>query len=144
MTYLFQEEQKAQREAELENLAKNDYVFESDASYDLLCTGPAMRRERPDNVPALTLNGLPEYVTSSEEEEGEWESGNQQNNQAQASSNPTELGIPLLQNQNAVGSSIAGQTGSSMMMPMKKTQNGILPMVNSQQLMTANNVALQQ
>lgn len=27
---------------------------------------------------------------------------------------------------------------------MKKAQNGILPMVNSQQLMTANNVAIQQ
>ena len=32
-----------------------------------------MRRERPDNVPALTLMGLPEYVTSSEEEESEGE-----------------------------------------------------------------------
>ena len=33
--------------------------------------GPAIYPDRPDNVPALTLNGLPEYVTSSEEgEEG--------------------------------------------------------------------------
>ena len=31
--------------------------------------GPALKRERPDNVPALTLNGLPGYVTSSDEED---------------------------------------------------------------------------
>jgi len=36
--------------------------------------GPALKRERPDDVPALTLTGLPGYVTSSDEEdEGEWE-----------------------------------------------------------------------
>ena len=35
-------------------------------------TGPALKRERPEEVPALTLTGLPGYVTSSdEEEEGE-------------------------------------------------------------------------
>lgn len=32
-----------------------------------------MRRKRPENVPELSFTGLPEYVTTSEEEEGETE-----------------------------------------------------------------------
>ena len=47
----------------------NEFSFQTDASYELLVQGPALRRKRPDNVPELTLEGLPEYVTSSEEEE---------------------------------------------------------------------------
>jgi len=39
--------------------------------------GPALRRARPDEVPALSLRGLPEYVTSSDEEDGEYDSTNQ-------------------------------------------------------------------
>ena len=42
-----------------------------------MVSGPALKRERPENVPPLTLTGLPEYVTSSEEED-ESEVDNQQ------------------------------------------------------------------
>lgn len=35
--------------------------------------GPAIQVPRPENVPALTLTGLPEYITSSDEDE-EYES----------------------------------------------------------------------
>ena len=65
------EEKKAQREAELEKQALNEFSFQTDASYELMVEGPALKRERPDNVPALTLNGLPGYVTSSEEGDGD-------------------------------------------------------------------------
>jgi len=75
--FLLAEEKKAAREAELEKQAINEFSFTSDASYDLLCEGPALRRARPDEVPALSLRGLPEYVTSSEEEDGEWDSAQQ-------------------------------------------------------------------
>ena len=80
--FLQAEEKKAQREAELEKQALNEFSFDSDASYALLCVGPALKRKRPEDVPALTLNGLPEYVTSSDEdEEGELDSGNLNNQQ---------------------------------------------------------------
>ena len=49
----------------------NEFSFASDASYEPLGTGPELKRARPDFVPALTLNGLPEYVTTSEEEDGD-------------------------------------------------------------------------
>lgn len=49
----------------------NEFSFQTDASYELMVSGPALRRERPENVPALSLTGLPEYVTSSEEEESD-------------------------------------------------------------------------
>ena len=52
----------------------NEFSFQTDASYELMVDGPALRRERPDNVPALSLNGLPGYVTSSEEGDDEWDS----------------------------------------------------------------------
>ena len=42
-----------------------------------MVSGPALRRERPDNVPALTLNGLPGYVTSSDEGD-DWDSAAEQ------------------------------------------------------------------
>jgi len=35
--------------------------------------GPAMKPPKPENIPGLTLTGLPEYVTSSEEGD-EWDS----------------------------------------------------------------------
>ena len=47
--------------------------------------GPAMKRQRPENVPALTLNDLPGYVTSSEEE-GEGEGGNDEEQEQEKSS----------------------------------------------------------
>ena len=67
--FLLAEEQKAQREAELERQAMNEFSFNSDASYELLVSGPALRRDRPDNVPPLSFRGLPEYETTTEEEE---------------------------------------------------------------------------
>jgi len=67
--FLLAKENEAQKEAELERQAQNEFSFQTDASYDLLVEGPALRRTRPDNVPELTLHGLAEYVTSSEEEE---------------------------------------------------------------------------
>ena len=67
--FLLAKEKEAEKEAELEKLAINEFSFQTDASYELLVQGPALRRKRPDNVPELTLEGLPEYVTSSEEEE---------------------------------------------------------------------------
>ena len=36
-----------------------------------MCQGPQMRPNRPDTVPSLDLEGLPEYVTTSEEEDNE-------------------------------------------------------------------------
>ena len=65
--FLVAEEKKIQREAELEKQALNEFSFHTDASYELLVDCPALKRERPDNVPELQLEGLPEYVTSSEE-----------------------------------------------------------------------------
>ena len=61
----------------------NEFSFQTDASYELLVSGPALKRERPENVPPLEFNGLPEYVTSSEEGEtdAEWDSGQQQQQQ---------------------------------------------------------------
>mmetsp|Transcript_13096 Transcript_13096/g.16691 ORF Transcript_13096/g.16691 Transcript_13096/m.16691 type:complete len:112 (+) Transcript_13096:135-470(+) len=69
--FLLAEERKVQHEAELDKQAMHEFSFRSDASYDPLVIGPALKRARPDNVPELTLNGLPEYVTTSEEEDGD-------------------------------------------------------------------------
>ncbi len=49
--------------------SKNHYSFHSDDSYDLLCTGPNIIKKRPSNVPPLNLYGLPEYESSSDEED---------------------------------------------------------------------------
>ena len=49
----------------------NEFSFATDASYDLLVDGPAIRPERPLNVPELSLNGLLGYVTSSDEDADE-------------------------------------------------------------------------
>ena len=83
--FLQEEQKKAQKEAELEKQALNEFSFATDASYDLLVDGPAMKRQRPENVPALTLNDLPGYVTSSEEE-GEGEGGNDEEQEQEKSS----------------------------------------------------------
>lgn len=71
--FLLAEERKAQREAELEQEALNEFSFQTDASYELMVQGPALKRDRPENVPELTLTGLPGYVTTSDEEEEEGE-----------------------------------------------------------------------
>jgi hypothetical protein len=49
--------------------AKDNYSFNFDDSYELLVTGPNLRNKRPSFVPPLNLYGLPEYETSSDEEE---------------------------------------------------------------------------
>jgi hypothetical protein len=51
------------------NDSKNYYSFRSDDSFDLLCTGPNITKKRPSNVPPLNLYGLPEYESSSDEED---------------------------------------------------------------------------
>ena len=65
--FLLDEQKRVEKEAELERQALNEFSFATDASYDLLVDGPALKRERPQNVPELSLNGLPGYVSSSEE-----------------------------------------------------------------------------
>ena len=82
--FLQEEQRKAQKEAELEKQALNEFSFATDASYDLLVDGPAMKRQRPENVPALSLNELPGYVTSSEDEgEGEGDNNEEQEKNSQ-------------------------------------------------------------
>ena len=51
------------------NDSKNYYSFRTDDSFDLLCTGPNITKKRPANVPPLNLYGLPEYESSSDEED---------------------------------------------------------------------------
>ena len=70
--FLLNEEKNALKEAELERQALNEFSFHTDASYELLVSGPALKRDRPQNVPELVFTDLPEYITSSEEGD-EWE-----------------------------------------------------------------------
>ena len=65
--FLRKKEEEAARE-EQEN-AKVEISFYSDDSFALLVNGPAIKPPKPQNVPDLCLNGLPEYETSSEEED---------------------------------------------------------------------------
>jgi hypothetical protein len=45
--------------------------FDSQGSYSLICEGPMLHPNRPDNVPKLNLVTIPDYITSSDEgEEG--------------------------------------------------------------------------
>ena len=69
--FIREEENKVLKEAELEKQTLNEFSFATDASYDLLVDGPAIRPERPLNVPELSLNGLLGYVTSSDEDADE-------------------------------------------------------------------------
>lgn len=46
-----------------------EFSFHSDDSFGLLVTGLQIRPKKPDVVPMLDLNCLPEYVTSSEEDD---------------------------------------------------------------------------
>lgn len=69
--FLMQKEQEAAREAELD--AQNQFSFNESDSYDLMTTGPALRPEKPDLVPELNFEGLPEYITTSEE--GDYQPG---------------------------------------------------------------------
>ena len=47
--------------------ALNEFSFYSDDSFEILVDTPQIRPPKPDIVPYLDLDGLPEYVTSSEE-----------------------------------------------------------------------------
>lgn len=49
--------------------SKDYYSFNSDDSYDILVRGPPKAQKRPPFVPPLNLYGLPEYETSSDEED---------------------------------------------------------------------------
>lgn len=43
------------------------FSFGSDDSFELLPTGPLLLKRRPTIVPALNLEGLPDYESSSDE-----------------------------------------------------------------------------
>lgn len=47
------------------------FSFYSDDSYELIDAGPdpATLKKKPENVPSLNLNNLPEYESSSDEED---------------------------------------------------------------------------
>ena len=69
--FLLAEERKAAFEAELDRQAAIEFSWRTDASYEPLVVGFALRRKRPDNVPELALHGLPGYVTTSDEDEND-------------------------------------------------------------------------
>ena len=69
--YLFELEQKAAEEAELDRQVANEFSWRSDASYELLVNGPPLQPKKPDLIPELAFKGLPEYETTSEEEDDE-------------------------------------------------------------------------
>jgi len=49
--------------------SKNYYSFRTEDSFELLCTGPNITKKRPSIVPPLNLYGLPEYESSSDEDD---------------------------------------------------------------------------
>ena len=55
--------------------------------------GLALKRDRPDIVPALTLNNLPEYETTSEEEEdaADQDANNEPNGEELKASNEVQM-----------------------------------------------------
>jgi hypothetical protein len=67
--FLLQKEMEAKREEE-EN-ARIDFSFHTDDSFVNLVEGPIIRPSKPEQVPNLDLHGLPEYLTSSDEDDGE-------------------------------------------------------------------------
>jgi hypothetical protein len=64
--FLIQKEKEQMLEDELN--AQVDFSFNSDDSFEPIVSGPQMRPKKPACVPYLNLDGLPEYVTSSDEE----------------------------------------------------------------------------
>lgn len=62
------EEQMHGEEPDKEDI-KNLFSFRSDDSYERLTTGPILVKKRPNFVPKLNLVGLPEYESSSDEED---------------------------------------------------------------------------
>ncbi len=65
--FLIQKEKDQQMEDELN--AQVDFSFYSDDSFEPIISGPQMRPQKPHFVPMLNLDGLPEYVSSSEEDQ---------------------------------------------------------------------------
>ena len=62
----------ASEDLETKNERGDDYIsFDGEASFDPLPNTNEKKehKEKPENVPALNLEGLPEYVTTSEEED---------------------------------------------------------------------------
>ena len=58
------------------------FSFHTDDSFEPICDGPMMKPIKPDCVPILNLDDLPEYETSSEEDDednGHTESRNESN-----------------------------------------------------------------
>ena len=81
--FLLQQEKEAAKEEELEKEAANQFSFNVSDSYELLVDGPALKPQKPGVIPDLCLNGLPEYVTSSEEDDESGTHDIQQSHQAQ-------------------------------------------------------------
>lgn len=71
----FLEQRESEARAEEEANAKIDFSFHPDDSFALMVTGPQLRPLKPEIVPMLNLDGLPEYVTSSSSESGEHDYG---------------------------------------------------------------------
>lgn len=66
--FLQQKEADALREEQLNALV--EFSFHTDDSFAPLVSGPQIRPKKPDEIPDLLLHDLPEYVTSSDEEDG--------------------------------------------------------------------------
>ena len=47
------------------------FSFRSDASYEPLVLGPALKPRKPSVIPELEFNDLPVYVTTTEEDQDE-------------------------------------------------------------------------
>lgn len=64
-------EKEREQQIEDEENAKIQVSFYSSDSFELLVDGPIILPTKPKEIPNLNLNGLPEYETSSDEEEEE-------------------------------------------------------------------------
>lgn len=59
--------EESQKEEALNKLC--EISFHSEYSYELLVSGPMLLPTKPDQVPYLNLDDLPQYESSSEEQE---------------------------------------------------------------------------
>lgn len=66
----------------VEPIKKSDYSFDSDFSYEPLVVPNIKNKPRPSNVPELNFEGLPEYETSSDEEDDNQHQNMQYHNNA--------------------------------------------------------------
>ena len=67
--FLISQEQERAKEEELEKEAANQFSFNVSDSYELLVDGPALKPQKPGQIPNLCFNALPDYITSSEEDD---------------------------------------------------------------------------